>query len=83
MSNWVNKQIIQVWGWGWWSSNLTEYTVDPVSPSSGQQWLLKWAIPTLRTGITMLWVIWLLAHRKDAVFLKIKTSLGVKSILTQ
>lgn len=83
MSNGSNKQIIQVpWG-GWGSSNLTEYTVDPVSPSSGQQWLLKWAIPTLRTGITMLWSIGLLVHRQEAIFLKIKTSLGIKSILTQ
>ena len=78
---WINKQIISKSGW--WSSNLTEYTVDPVSPSSWQQWLLKWAIPTLRTGITMLWFMWLLVHRQDAIFLKVKTSLGIKSILTQ
>lgn len=66
-----------------WRQPLIEYTSDPSGTIIWQQWLLKWAIPTLRTGITMLWFMGLLVHRQDAIFLKTKTSLGIKSILTQ
>lgn len=80
MTNGISKQVIQKSG-SWWSSNLTEYITDPVSPSIWQQWLLKWAIPTLENWILMLWVIWTLIHRKNSIFIKANTSFWIKSTL--
>ena len=78
--NWVNKQTLQTWWWGG-SSNLTEYTVDPASPSSWQQWLLRSSLWTFRNAPIMWWLCWVLGHRNVVIYLKVKTSIGVESIL--